>query len=182
MIHMSLNFDVLPKVTLMKSNNWWKLCPFLVLWSLGCGTHYAELDTQRAKYLLADEPPGAVGVLDLRESISGDQQVVLVGQIGGIADPWSRGQASFVIMDPVSLMEGEGHSENCACPFCRQSAEETEGLALVQFLDDSGEVLSVDAQRLFCVSKDQMVVVQGHAKLDQLGHLIVAAHGLYIRR
>lgn len=182
MIDMSLNLDVLPKVTLMKSNNWWKICPFLILWSLGCGTHNTELDTQRAKYLLADEPPGAVGVLDLRESISGDQQVVVVGQIGGIADPWSRGQASFVIMDPVALMEGEGHSENCDCPFCHKSSEETEGLALVQFVDDSGEVLSVDAQRLFCVSKDQMVVVQGRAKLDQLGHLVVAAHGLYIRR
>lgn len=182
MIATWLHLDELSKGTLMKSNNWWKLCPFLVLWSLACGTDNTQLDTQRAKYLLADEPPGAVGILDLRESISGDQRVVLVGQIGGITDPWSRGQASFVIVDPVALMEGEGHSQDCDCPFCRQSSEETEGLALVQFVDDSGEVLSVDAQRLFGVSQDQMVVVQGRAKLDQLGHLVVAAHGLYVRR
>ena len=157
---------------------------FMVLLTalVGCGTGNSQFISQRAKYVLDEEPSGAIGVLDLRENIVGQQEVLLVGQIGGIVDPWSRGQASFVITDPIATIDGEGHPESCGCPFCKEATDQTEGLALVQFIDAHGSVLQMDAQRLFGIQKDQVVVVLGQAELNQLGHLVVSASGLYVRR
>ena len=160
--------------------------PFLCLVLLavaGCGVSDPEIVSLRETFLLDNEPQGATGVLDLRESLSAEAtDVVLVGQIGGVVDPWSPGQASFVIADPIATIDGEGHGESCDCPFCRKSTDESEGLALVQFLDQDGEVCAHDARKVFGVAKDQMVVVEGRAELTSLGHIVVAARGLYIRR
>jgi len=149
---------------------------------LGCGTSASRYLTQREDFLLLDEPAGAIGVLELSETIEGEQDVVIVGQIGGVTDPWSPGLANFVMADPVAIIEGEGHPESCDCPFCKKTAEQAEGLALVEFLNKHGEVLRVDAQKLFDIEKDLMVVVRGRARMDDLGHLVVAARGLYVRR
>ena len=149
----------------------------------GCGVTDPHVISLRETFLLNTEPAGATGVLDLRESLKEESiDVVLVGQIGGVVDPWSPGQASFVIADPIATIDGEGHGEACDCPFCRQSTDESEGLALVQFLDEKGEVCAHDARRVFGVTKDQMVVVEGRAEMTSLGHIVVAARGLYIRR
>jgi len=154
----------------------------ILLCTLGCGASSSAYLAQREALLLLDEPSGAIGVLDLSETIDGEEDVVVVGQIGGVTDPWSPGLANFVIADPIAVIEGEGHPESCDCPFCKKSAEQAEGLALVQFLDEQGEVLRVDAQKLFDLEEDQMVVVRGRARMDELGHLVVAARGLYVRR
>ena len=166
----------------MRRGNFSTLCLLMILSAVGCTAADSQFDSQRARYMLEDEPLGAVGVLDLRESISGEQNVVVVGQIGGTSEPWSQGEATFVIADPIAMIEGEGHPELCDCPFCRKATEESEGLALVQFLDERGRILPVDARQLFDVAKNQMVVVRGRARLDELGYLIVSADGLYVRR
>ena len=154
------------------------------LWLLvaGCTASDPDLDVQRARYVLSTEPQGAVGVLDIRETLEGESDVVVVGRIGGIADPWTRGLATFVIADPAAGLVADNHDEECDCPFCVQATDETDSLALIQFVDDSGEVLSIDAQTLFRISSDQTVVVSGQARLDELGHLVVSASGLYVRR
>ena len=161
------------------------VCTLVLLALAGCGTRDTTLMVHRATYVLEHEPQGAVGILDLRESLSGDEEeedVIVIGQIGGIAEPWMRGQASFVIADPIALIEDEDHPEACDCPFCREVTDETEGLALVQFMDDHGSVLPIDAKKLFGFDTNEMVVVRGRAKIDARGHLVVSANGLYIRR
>ena len=150
---------------------------------VGCGVTDPEVLSLREKFLLDTEPQGATGILDLQENLDGKPAaVVVVGQIGGLVDPWSPGQTSFVIADPIVTVDGEGHSESCDCPFCNKTSEETEGLALIQFLDQEGNILMHDARKLFGVAKDQMVVVQGDAEMTNLGHVVVAARGLYVRR
>ena len=140
-----------------------------------------EMITVRAKYLLADEPVGALGVLDVQESIEQQGDYVVVGQIGGLPDPWSPGLASFVISDPFLEMEGE-HSKPCDCHFCSKEKDHSTGVAQVQFHDESGEVLRLDARKLFGLKEKQTVVVRGHVTLNSLGVLTIAAEGMYIRR
>lgn len=146
---------------------------------------------QRERLLLDEEPPGAVGVLDLAESLVDDQQaeslqVVVLGKIGGVENPWTDGMATFVIADPFLLMELEDgpHGADCDCPFCRASSESsnTDGMALVQVLDDQGRIIPIDARELLGIENDETIVIQGQASVNQLGHLVLSANGVYVRR
>lgn len=174
----------------------WLLVLMLFAWPLAAGCQRGDAsyfnDEQfaewRARYLLGEEPAGAQGVLDVGETLKSPSEVVLVGQIGGVQaqSPWSEGQASFMIVDPSVMAEIEGHDhahcQDSGCAFCAKTEDNIQSLALVQFLDDSGQVLRVDARRLFDLKEKQTVVVRGRASVHKLGFLVVAADGLYVRR
>lgn len=142
----------------------------------------AQLSAQRSQYLLADEPAGAETVLDIRERLSGQSagDVVIVGLIGGIEDPWAVDEAAFVIADPFIMAEGHHECEGCA--FCTQNKNTSEALALVQFLGSNGQPLPIDSRKLFQLVEKQTVVVRGKATVSPAGLMIVSADGLYIRR
>ncbi len=156
---------------------------------VGCGYGPATVDPRyaahRARLLLQTEPAGAVTVLDACESLAEAGEIVLVGQIGGVADPWTKGQASFVLADPSVTAPSGGHDHHdCGdnCPYCSKKEGKTSGLALVQFVDEQGRVLPIGAQQLFNLDTLQTVVVRGRAERTELGDVVVSASGLYIRR
>lgn len=140
---------------------------------------------ERAKLLLTAEPAGALPVLDAREELACDGSVTIVGQVGGAPQPLSKTSASFVVADPT-LLADDGHGDHeCGdnCPYCKRKQEAlADGLALVEILDDSGSVTPIGAEALLGLELGQTVVVQGQAEIDNLGHLVVKARGLYIRR
>ena len=149
----------------------------------------AALAEAREKFLLDQEPVGVQGVLDVQEEYVKPHDVVLVGQIGGVANPWSPGKAAFILADPITVSEfsetGTEHiCDDPGCKFCqRQKINKLkEGLAAVEFLATDGTVVPIDARQLFSVSDRQMVVVRGKVKVNDLGCLVVAADGLYVRR
>ena len=170
------------------------LIAFLLALSLmGCGTSHAVEDPQvlakRKKYILSDEPQGAVTVADAKEAVKKASQIVLVGRIGaGEHTPWDDGKASFLISDAAAIIDAHGHRhrgnghDHENCPFCNRDKALNDSLAIVQFTDDNGDVLSIDARKLLGVEADQLVVVRGTGKVDGLGHLIVSADGIYVRR
>ena len=171
-------------------------CLFVaVVATTGCQHSVETVDPQliaqaRSQFVLDDEPAGVEGVLDVQETFESPRSVVLVGKIGGVENPWSQGRASFVIADPVVLAEATDDTEaehecsDAGCKFCARKAAEKarEGLAFVQFVDESGQVVPIDARKLFDLQEEQTVVVVGHAEMDGLGCLIVSADGLYVRR
>ena len=73
-----------------------------------------------AKYLLDTEPEGAIGVIKTREEAEDQDDVVIVGRIGGSADPWIEGRAAFSIVDSSLKSCAEIGSDNCPKPwdFC----------------------------------------------------------------
>ena len=74
----------------------------------------------KAKYLLAGEPTGPKGVIDVKGQAKNGDEVVVVGRIGGSKEPFT-GQAAFTIVDPsfVACTEKE-EPEESATPweFC----------------------------------------------------------------
>ena len=143
----------------------------------------------RDKFLLDQEPNGVQGVLDVQEEYVKPHDVVLVGQIGGVANPWSPGKAAFILADPITLSEfsetGNEHvCDDPSCKFCQRQkiSKLKEGLAAVEFRSADGRVVPIDARQLFSVSNRQMVVVRGKVEVNDLGCLVVAADGLYVRR
>ena len=56
-------------------------------------------------------------------------------------------------------------------------------MAVVQFVDDQGEILKTDVPTLLGVQPGQVVVVRGHGQLNEkLDLLVVTAGGIHIRK
>ncbi|MEQ8846813.1 hypothetical protein [Botrimarina sp.] len=162
-----------------------------VPFATGCGSA-SNASTQSAKpaasidgdqFLLADEPGGAVGVIEARENTSDGDEVVLVGRIGGAADPWIEGRAAFTLLDPsmavVDESAGMGEGQLCTADCC--ATERQACTALVKFVDGSGALVRVGARELLGVEQGDMVVVRGTAKRDDSGNFQLLATGLHAR-
>ena len=152
----------------------------------GCGGGSGsgqDLAAQRSRLLLAEEPAGVLPVLAARETLAQDAEVVVVGRIGGIANPWDANRASFTMTDPsVDAAHGD-HECTADCAFCKHKPSGViDSLAVVEFVDEQGQVLPYGARELFELEADQMVVVRGRATVNSLGYLVLAANGIYVRR
>jgi hypothetical protein len=149
---------------------------------LGCtrGPEHAELGRT---FLLAEEPAGAVGVVDYHETDPKPTDVTLVGRVGFESLKWSKQSAMFVLDDPVAaLLEGAHVCTDENCPFCKGKHGPNTSRAIVMLVGDDGKVPPVDARKMLPVTEGQMAVVSGTAELDATGQLVVHARGIYLRR
>jgi len=112
---------------------------------------------------------------------SGGDQVSVIGRIfAGELEPWDPGQAAFLIAELPDEGHGEGHDAD-NCPFCKRKAARAP-TAMVQFVDDSGAVIPIDARKLLGVEKKDVVVVVGEAVPGDLNSMVIRATGLHRRR
>ena len=137
-----------------------------------------------SKYLLADEPEGAVGVIAARESAKDGEPIVLVGQIGGAKNPWIEGRAAFMLLDASMVIVADGtegaEGEICMDDCC--ASERAGSTTLVKVVDANGKVLAVDARKLLGISDNDMVVVRGSVSKDEAGNFVVLADGVHVRQ
>jgi hypothetical protein len=135
-------------------------------------------------YVLAAEPPGAQNVIPVRESARDQDEVTVVGRIGGSANPWVDGRASFSIVDPALEACSDRPDDRCPQPwdYCCETDRLPKAKALVKFVDGQGRLLAADARELFSLKELQTVVVTGKAQRDDAGNLTVLARGIYVRR
>lgn len=159
---------------------------------------------QRDRLLLAAEPAGAVDVLAARAQAARAQaatpnrdendMVVVVGRIGAIPNPWPDAhpdypwypaQASLFLVDRDTArqfaphMKKHGKQSNCA--FCRRLAEKNaHAIAVVNFVDDAGNILPTDARALLDLRDGQEIVVRGRAELLGGTMLVLHADGVYV--
>jgi hypothetical protein len=148
-------------------------------------------DHEHSDHDHADHEHASTGGRDVKE-----MDVVLVGIVGGIPNPseqsyvdfpFATDQAMFFLADPEAVAELEEHGHKHApgeeCAFCAAHAADAAMLiAAVQFSDENGKVLPVDARELFDLKEGETVVVRGLAKASSGGILSVDANGLYVRR
>ncbi len=127
---------------------------------------------------------------------AGPIDVVVVGQVGGLPNPWEKtepnfpfvqGEAKFFLADAGEVAEhqaeGHQHAASEECAFCDAHAgDSTAMLAVVQFKDKSGKIFRRDARHLFDLKGSETVVVRGKARIVEGGLLVVDADGLYVRR
>jgi hypothetical protein len=123
------------------------------------------------------------------------QEVVLVGQIGGMPNvwpqthpdfPWYAGQASFFLVDNKIAAQFASHAKSHGgedCAFCRQlAAQNAAAVAVVNCVDAQGKIIEVDARQLLGVKERQTVVIRGRARLLAGTLLVVDADGIYVPR
>jgi hypothetical protein len=163
----------------------------LALWT-GCGTSpnssstvpVASVSVDGSKYKLGAEPDGAVGVIAARESAEDGALLILVGRIGGAANPWIEGRAAFTLLDAslsvVAEEEKTEEGELCTGDCC--ATERLNCTTLVKVVDEQGQLVPVDSRQLLGVKESDLVVVQGTAQKDKHGNFVMLATGVYIRR
>jgi hypothetical protein len=149
--------------------------------SCGQQPEHAELGR---RFLLAEEPAGAIGIIDYRESEPLASEVTLVGRVGFKNLKWSTQSAMFLLNDPTELMESGGQhvctDENC--PFCKDKKGAKLSQALVMLVDGDGRVPPLDARKFLPLAEGQTAVVRGRAEINEAGQLLLHARGVYVRQ
>lgn len=151
----------------------------------GCGNEKTSTASSKAtdsRYLATTEPSGATNVGDALASVEDQQEVVLVGRIGGSRKPFIDGVAAFTIVDTkVPYCPDE---EGCPTPwdYCCKQNEVKKNIAMVQFVDSEGKPVVQDSRELLGVDALNTVVVSGKASRDDTGNLTLLANKLFIRK
>lgn len=136
------------------------------------------------KFLLAEEPAGAIGVKQAKTDSKDADEVTLVGRIGGAEDPWVKGQAAFTIVDTALKPCNEQDDDDCPKPwdYCCDTDALPANKALIKLVDASGKTIATDARELLGVKELQTIVVHGKAKRDEANNLTVLAESLFVRK
>ena len=133
--------------------------------------------------LLTSEPAGAKEVIQARKSAKDDEEVVLVGRIGGSENPWIEGRAAFSIVDNSLKACSDIPGDGCDKPwdYCCETDKLPTAMALIKVVDEEGKLINADARKLLNLKELQTVVVKGKAKRDDAGNLTVFASGIFVR-
>jgi hypothetical protein len=133
--------------------------------------------------LLTSMPEGHQTVIEAREAVKDGDEVAVVGRIGGSADPWVEGRATFQIVDPTLIPCNERPGDNCTTPwdYCCDTDRLPKSLATVKFVDANGKTIESDARHLLGLKELQSVVVKGKAQRDEAGNLTVLASGVFVQ-
>ena len=143
----------------------------------------ATTEAVASPYRLTAEPNSPRGVKAARADAKNDEEVTLVGRIGGDVDPWVEGQAAFMLVDTALKPCNENDDDGCKTPwdYCCDTDVLPASKAMVKVVDASGKTVAVDARKLLDVKELQTVVVRGRAKRDEAGNLTVLASGVFVR-
>ena len=136
------------------------------------------------KFLLTAEPEGANDVIKVREDAGDGDDVVIVGRIGGSANPWVEGRAAFSIVDGSLKACSDIEGDSCPIPwdYCCETSKLPTATALVKVVDEEGALVKADARELLSVKELSTVIVKGKAQRDDAGNLIVLASGVFVKK
>lgn len=135
-----------------------------------------------ATYLITDKPADAEGVGAARKKVKDDEEVTLVGRIGGSSKPFVEGLAAFTIVDPK--VKFCAPDEGCPTPwdYCCMQNEVKDNIATIKIVNDSGQPVDKDAKQLLGVKELDQVIIKGKAKRDEQGNLTVLAEKVFVEK
>lgn len=153
-----------------------------VAFAAGCGQSAAPPKVDGTPFLLAEEPAGALSVVDARKDAKDGEAVLLVGRIGGSVKPFVAGRATFTIVD--SALKPCAPDCGCKTPwdYCCDTDALPKSTATVKVVAADATPVAADARALLGVKELQTVVVRGTAKRDSAGNLTVLATGVFVRK
>jgi hypothetical protein len=135
-----------------------------------------------SKYLLAEAPAGAKGVLDVRKEAKEGDDVVVIGKVGGSKKPIIKDRVAFTIVDPSLKSCDEIPGDECPSPwdYCC-SPNLAQATVMIKVVDEQGKTLAADPRQFLGIKELQTVIVRGKAKRDESGNLTIQASGLFVK-
>jgi hypothetical protein len=132
-------------------------------------------------YLLDKAPLHAKEVAAIRKQAKDQDEVVVVGRIGGRKTPMLKGMAAFSIVDRSLKACNERPGDTCPTPwdFCCE-ADVSKNTVLVLVQESDGKIVKKDARELLGLKELDTVYVQGKAKRDKAGNVSILASKIYV--
>lgn len=128
--------------------------------SVGCrGEHDSTYADLKRKVLLAELPSDVSSLSEAYATYEEAKRVRVVGRIySSLGSPFDPDSAVFNFIELPK--PGHSHDDPGDCPFCKRDMDNA-AQAIVQVVQDSGEILKPSADVLFGLSKNQDLVVEG---------------------
>ena len=152
----------------------------------GCGEAVDPHVLRIREQFLTEKPLGPEQpVANIRKALqSGDLKpdtlfTIRVRINAGEVSSFSDGVARFFVTDATGHDGDESHDPH-ECPFCRRDVKSM--MALVEFKDDSGQLLRIDARELFDVHEFELLVLEGTGYLDEEEILVISASRMFVKR
>ncbi len=155
----------------------------IVMYGFATARAASKDESSASKVLLKEEPKTPMSVVDARAKAKDKDDVTVVGRIGGRKNPWVKGAAVFSIVDTSLKACNARPGDTCPTPwdFCCEANLPKQTLLVMIVDDKSGQTLKEDARESLKLHELQTVVVQGKARRDKNGNVIIAASKLYVR-
>ncbi len=136
----------------------------------------------RQSALLMESPGNSESIKLAREASENGDEFIISGKVGvrDLNEWWVDGYATFWITEASqddTNHGGPGH-DPASCPFCSRKYKET--VAVIQCVDEKGNVIPLDAKTLFNLQTGDLVTVKGKGEIDESGILNVKTSGIYI--
>lgn len=152
----------------------------------GCGeTIDPELLAIRDRFVKVSSETKETPVSEIRASLKsgelkpGTPFKVRVRINAGEFPPFVNGAAKFFVTDATGHDGDESHDPH-ECPFCRRDVKSM--MALVEFRDEAGQLIPVDARELFDVKDFELLVIEGTGEFDSEDVMVLNARAMSIVR
>ena len=151
----------------------------IAMWTSG---EALAADVESSRYLLKEEPKDAQAVKAIREKGKDGEKVIVVGRIGGRANPWIKDAAAFSIVDSSLKSCDQIPGDNCPTPwdYCCES-DLRKGTLLITFTDGDGKIVKQDARKLLSIKELQTVLIEGQVKRDKNNNVSIRAAKIYVK-
>ena len=167
------------------------IVPFFSLLALfigaqGCGDSTdPEVLAIRNRFLKVSTEKAETPVAEIRRSLksgelkAGTPFTVRVRINAGEFPPFVNGSAKFFVTDATGHDGDESHDPH-ECPFCRRDVKSM--MALVEFHNEAGKIIPMDARELFGVKDFELLVIEGTGQFDSEDVLLLTASAMSIVR
>ena len=93
-----------------------------------------------------------------------------------------NGRAAFSIVDHSLKACSQIEGDDCKTPwdYCCETDRLAKATVLVKIIDESDDLVAMDARELLGVQELQTVIIQGKIERDEAGNVVVLAGGLYV--
>ncbi len=152
----------------------------------GCGEAVDPVVLKLREQFLSERPMGDERPIpEIRKALnSGEIKsdspfTVRVRINAGELHPFVSGEARFLVTDATGHDGDESHNPH-ECPFCRRDIKSM--MAMVEFTDSDGRVISIDARELFGVGEFQLLVLEGTGHVDEEDILVISARRMSVQR
>ncbi len=153
----------------------------------GCAESVSpEVAGVRSQLMLESQPEGVVPIEKARQLLAEDdapQEIVLTVRVGNKDFPqWYFDEGAIMVVSeafPGSDYNVGPDHDSSTCPFCRWKWKNEDSLAMVEFVDDDGNVRPERCDELLGVEAGDVLTIRGMASLDEVGHLNLRPTGIF---
>ncbi|MBL9151376.1 MAG: hypothetical protein JNK37_02770 [Verrucomicrobiales bacterium] len=132
---------------------------------------------------VAEEPKGALSVLEARKSGQPGAEITVVGRVAGVMEPFSKDFATLVLADDTVMTCDRNPGDACETPWdacCVEPKVLAASRLSVQVMGDGGQPITQTLKGVNGLKELDRLIIQGRvAQGSNADNLIIEATGIF---